>query len=76
MPNLDTALIVLAGIALFAAFVNGAIGYGFSSLTVTLAPTITRLLNRYERPSYIPSVGGKEIRLNSAQRIRARPKNR
>jgi|SRR5215470_17159891 len=47
MPSLDTALIVLAGIALFAAFVNGAIGYGFSSLTVTLAPPITRLLNRY-----------------------------
>ena len=37
MPSLDTALIVLAGIALFAAFVNGAIGYGFSSLTVPLA---------------------------------------
>src|SRR6516165_10678095 len=37
MPTLDTALIVLAGIALFAAFVNGAIGYGFSSLTVPLA---------------------------------------
>ena len=37
MPALDTALVVLAGIALFAAFVNGAIGYGFSSLTVPLA---------------------------------------
>src|ERR1700745_116631 len=37
MPTVDTALIVLAGIALFAAFVNGAIGYGFSSLTVPLA---------------------------------------
>ena len=37
MPSLDTAAIVLAGIALFAAFVNGAIGYGFSSLTVPLA---------------------------------------
>src|SRR5215467_5119540 len=37
MPTLDTAQIVLAGIALFAAFVNGAIGYGFSSLTVPLA---------------------------------------
>src|ERR1700682_5159767 len=37
MPPLDTALIVLAGVALFAAFVNGAIGYGFSSLTVPLA---------------------------------------
>lgn len=30
-------LIVLAGIALFAAFVNGALGYGFSSLTVPIA---------------------------------------
>jgi uncharacterized protein len=37
MLSLDTAAIVLAGIALFAAFVNGAIGYGFSSLTVPLA---------------------------------------
>src|SRR5262247_2400015 len=37
MPTLDTAPIVLVGIALFAAFVNGAIGYGFSSLTVPLA---------------------------------------
>jgi uncharacterized protein len=37
MPSPDTALIILAGIALFAAFVNGAIGYGFSSLTVPLA---------------------------------------
>jgi uncharacterized membrane protein YfcA len=36
MPSLDTATIVLVGIALFAAFVNGAIGYGFSSLTVPL----------------------------------------
>jgi uncharacterized protein len=37
MPSLDTAVMVLAGTALFAAFVNGAIGYGFSSLTVPLA---------------------------------------
>jgi uncharacterized membrane protein YfcA len=37
MPSLDAASIILAGIALFAAFVNGAIGYGFSSLTVPLA---------------------------------------
>src|ERR1700750_428439 len=37
MPALDTAVIVVGGIALFAAFVNGAIGYGFSSLTVPLA---------------------------------------
>ena len=37
MPSLDAALIVVAGIAFFAAFVNGALGYGFSSLTVPLA---------------------------------------
>jgi len=37
MPPIDTAVIVLAGIALFAAFVNGALGYGFSSLTVPVA---------------------------------------
>src|SRR6201982_1273728 len=37
MPSIDAALIVLAGIALFAAFVNGALCYGFSSLTVPLA---------------------------------------
>ena len=47
MPALDTALIVLGGIALFAAFVNGAIGYGFSSLTVPLALVFytNRILN-------------------------------
>ena len=37
MPSLDTAAIVLAVLTLFAATVNGAIGYGFSSLTVPLA---------------------------------------
>jgi uncharacterized protein len=37
VPALDTAVIVLAGITLFAAFVNGALGYGFSSLTVPIA---------------------------------------
>jgi uncharacterized membrane protein YfcA len=47
MPALDTAMIVLGGIALFAAFVNGAIGYGFSSLTVPLALVFyaNRILN-------------------------------
>ena len=47
MPSLDTAVIVLAGIALCAAFVNGAIGYGFSSLTVPLALVFytNRILN-------------------------------
>src|SRR4030088_1090423 len=47
MPALDTAVIVLGGIALFAAFVNGAIGYGFSSLTVPIALVFytNRILN-------------------------------
>jgi uncharacterized membrane protein YfcA len=47
MPTLDTAMIVLAGIALFAASVNGALGYGFSSLTVPLALVFytNRILN-------------------------------
>jgi uncharacterized protein len=47
MPSIDAAAIVLAGIALFAAFVNGAIGYGFSSLTVPLALVFyaNRILN-------------------------------
>jgi uncharacterized protein len=33
----DTAVVILAGITLLAAFVNGALGYGFSSLTVPVA---------------------------------------
>lgn len=37
MPAIDTGVIVLAGITLLAAFVNGALGYGFSSLTVPVA---------------------------------------
>jgi len=47
MLSLDTAVMALAGIALFAAFVNGAIGYGFSSLTVPLALVFytNRILN-------------------------------
>jgi uncharacterized protein len=47
MPAPDTAMIVLGGIALFAAFVNGALGYGFSSLTVPLALVFytNRILN-------------------------------
>src|SRR5438552_12609360 len=32
--DLDTAVMVLLGITFLAAFVNGALGYGFSSLTV------------------------------------------
>ncbi len=47
MPSLDTAVIVLAGITLLAAFVNGALGYGFSSLTVPVALVFytNRILN-------------------------------
>jgi uncharacterized protein len=51
MPSLDTAMIVLAGIALFAAFVNGAIGYGFSSLTVPLA--LVFYTNRIFNPAVV-----------------------
>lgn len=37
MPEFDTGVLALMGITLFAAFVNGALGYGFSSLTVPVA---------------------------------------
>jgi uncharacterized protein len=37
MPSVDSAVVVLAGVVFFAAFVNGALGYGFSSLTVPIA---------------------------------------
>ena len=47
MLSFDTATIVLAAIALLAATVNGALGYGFSSLTVPVALVFyaNRLLN-------------------------------
>ena len=51
MLSVDTAVIVLAGVALFAAFVNGAIGYGFSSLTVPLA--LVFYTNRILTPAVI-----------------------
>jgi uncharacterized protein len=51
MPSFDTALIVLAGIALFAAFVNGALGYGFSSLTVPVA--LVFYTNRVLNPAVV-----------------------
>ena len=51
MPPLDSALIVLAGIALLASFVNGAIGYGFSSLTVPLA--LVFFTNRVLNPAVV-----------------------
>jgi len=49
--SLDTALIILAGIALFASFVNGALGYGFSSLTVPLA--LVFYTNRVLNPAIV-----------------------
>ena len=48
---MDTAAIVLAGITLFAAFVNGAIGYGFSSLTVPVA--LVMYTNRVLNPAVV-----------------------
>jgi uncharacterized membrane protein YfcA len=37
MPELDSALLSLLAITFVAAFVNGALGYGFSSITVPIA---------------------------------------
>jgi uncharacterized protein len=51
MLSLDTATIVLAGIALFAAFVNGALGYGFSSLTVPVS--LVFYANRVLNPAVV-----------------------
>jgi uncharacterized membrane protein YfcA len=51
MPYIDTAVVVLAGIALFAAFVNGAIGYGFSSLTVPIG--LVFYTNRVLNPAIV-----------------------
>jgi uncharacterized membrane protein YfcA len=47
MFSIDAAVLVLAGITLLAAFVNGALGYGFSSLTVPVALVFytNRILN-------------------------------
>ena len=46
-----TASVVLVAITLFAAFVNGAIGYGFSSLTVPVA--LLFLTNRVLNPALV-----------------------
>jgi len=51
VPSLDTGVIVLAGITLLAAFVNGAIGYGFSSLTVPVA--LVFYTNRVLNPAVV-----------------------
>jgi uncharacterized membrane protein YfcA len=47
MPSFEAPVIALAGITLLAAFVNGALGYGFSSLTVPVALVFytNRILN-------------------------------
>jgi uncharacterized membrane protein YfcA len=49
--SLDTAVLVLAGISLLAATVNGAHGYGFSSLTVPVA--LVFYANRVLNPAII-----------------------
>jgi uncharacterized membrane protein YfcA len=51
MLSLETAVIVLAGITLLAAFVNGALGYGFSSLTVPVA--LVFFTNRVLNPALV-----------------------
>ncbi|HWX63710.1 sulfite exporter TauE/SafE family protein [Bradyrhizobium sp.] len=51
MSSFDLAALILAGIALSAAFVNGAIGYGFSSLTVPLA--LVFYTNRVLNPAIV-----------------------
>src|SRR6266576_1727272 len=51
MLSLDTAVLVLAGITLLAAFVNGALGYGFSSLTVPIA--LVFYTNRVLNPALV-----------------------
>src|SRR5437764_10543110 len=51
MPSLETAALIVGGIALFAAFVNGAIGYGFSSLTVPLG--LVFYTNRVLNPAVV-----------------------
>ena len=51
MPSIETGLIVVGAVALFAASVNGAIGYGFSSLTVPLA--LVFYTNRVLNPAVV-----------------------
>ena len=51
MLSFDTAVIVLAVIAFFAACVNGALGYGFSSLTVPVS--LVFYANRVLNPAVV-----------------------
>jgi uncharacterized membrane protein YfcA len=52
MPASPDALLALAAIAVLAAIVNGALGYGFSSITVPLA--LLFLSNRVLTPALVP----------------------
>ena len=56
---MDAYTLALAGITLFAATVNGALGYGFSSLTVPVA--LFFLTNRVLNPALVPI----EVALNA-----------
>src|SRR6185436_8935233 len=49
--GLDVGLLSLIGITFFAAFVNGALGYGFSSLTVPVA--LVFYTNRVLNPALV-----------------------
>ena len=49
---MDSHVVALVGITLFAATVNGALGYGFSSLTVPVA--LFFLTNRVLNPALVP----------------------
>ena len=51
MPALEAAVIAVAGITFLAAFVNGALGYGFSSLTVPVA--LVFYANRVLNPAVV-----------------------
>lgn len=51
MFSIETAVLVLVGITLLAAFVNGALGYGFSSLTVPVA--LVFYTNRVLNPALV-----------------------
>src|SRR5260370_30220129 len=51
MPSLDSAALALIAITLFAATVNGALGYGFSSLSVPVA--VLFYANRVLNPALV-----------------------
>ena len=59
MGMITNQVIALLAITLFAAFVNGALGYGFSSITVPLA--LLFLTNRVLNPAMVPI----EVALNA-----------